>query len=97
MRTSPVTGSIGSSSARNREGILLIGSYDGVNRIFELPEIAAYDPPKRTVRLYHNGRRMMPGEYEIYESTPGSGYKMVKTMAFAPQSTSRLMADYTAA
>jgi hypothetical protein len=92
--TSPLTIG-GAGSGRVRENVYLLGVYDGSSRIFSLPEPAIYDPPKRTVRLYHNGRRMLPSEYEVYENVPGGGYNMIR-MKFTPQVTSLFLADYLA-
>jgi hypothetical protein len=96
MRTVAVSKNVGISSASIREGILLDGTYDSSNRIFALPEKVVNDPPRTIVKMYHNGRRMLPEEYEVYENVPGSGYDMVR-ISFAPQATSRLMVDYMAA
>jgi hypothetical protein len=88
-----VLGVAGFSEA-TRENILLTGTYDGVNKDFYLPEYAIYDPPRKTVRVYHNGRRLLPTEYEVLESVPGSGYNLIRIKMFTPNSTSKLYADY---
>lgn len=82
-------------SERSREGVLLTGSYDNVNREFQLPvgDSAVHDPPRRIIKLYHNGRRLPITEYDVYESAPGSGMDRIRTK-FSPQPTSYLFADY---
>jgi hypothetical protein len=76
-----------------RENVFLVGAYDAVNREFLLPEAAVQDPPKHQVKVYHSGRRLLPEEYSMCESFPGSGYDKVR-LIFAPHPTSRLYADY---
>jgi hypothetical protein len=84
------------SAERIREGIFLLGSYDGMNRQFAIPEPAVHDPPRRQVKVYHGGRRLQGSEYIVRESVPGGGYDLVQ-LIFAPQTTGRLYADYIAA
>lgn len=73
----------------------LIGTLDGVNRTFTLPNPAIHNPPHAQVKIYHNGRRLLPSEYTMSESVPGGGYD-IALLVFAPQVTSRLFADYVA-
>lgn len=83
----------------SRENVLLAGAYNGINKDFYLPgsDFAIVDPPRKTVRVYHNGRRLLPEEYEILESVPGAGYDLIRIVRFTPNSSSRLYADYTIA
>jgi len=92
--TSPLVINKKGYSSKNREGIPLSGTYNGVNRAFTLPEPAVIDPPKTILKLYHNGRRMHQSEFQAYESVPGDGYDLITIIAFAPQSTAVLVADF---
>jgi hypothetical protein len=79
-----------------RLNVALIGAYDGVNQDFLLPEPAMYAPPRYVVRVYHNGRRLWSGEYQLLESVPGGGLDSIRVI-FAPATPSKLFADYVAA
>lgn len=83
-------------AATVREDQPLVGLYDSNNRDFYLPnnEHAIYDPPRKTIKVYHNGRRLQQAEYAILESVPGEGHNLVRLLAFAPHTSSRLTADY---
>jgi hypothetical protein len=82
---------------RIRENILLTGTYDSSNRLFSLPEPAVHDPPNRQVMVRHGTRTLQPNEYQVEESSPGSGLNRVRVLVFSPHQTSRLYADYLAA
>ena len=87
---------VGKFNEISRENRELVGVYDGANKDFVLPdsEYAIYDPPRKTVKVYHNGRRLSAIEYEVLESVPGNGYNLIRIKMFTPQQTSRLCADY---
>jgi hypothetical protein len=82
--------------AKERWQIALIGTYNGSNRTFLLPEVALYDPPTYKIRIYHGGRRVQETEFTVTETTPGSGYDRIH-LHFTPQTASQLYADYVAA
>src|SRR5512136_3216697 len=80
---------------RFRWGIPLLGVYDSTNRIFALPEPAAYNPPSMDVRVYHGGRRLNTYEYQVKESVPGSGnFDRIHLTSWAPSPRTQLVADY---
>ena len=85
----------GTATPKFREGVFLTGSYDGMNRLFSIPEPAIHNPPREQVKVYHGGRRLQGSEYEVKESVFGGGYDTVQ-LIFAPLTTSRLYADYIA-
>lgn len=98
MILQPVTAGVDALRAQYRFGVELTGSYDASNRVFSFPEPVLHAPPSVAVRLYHGGRRMRSWEFEIFESVVGSGdLDRVRILAFAPNSTGVLFADYTAA
>lgn len=77
-----------------RQNVSLLGTYNGVNKHFYLPEHALYDPPIKDIVVYHNGRRLLSMEYEVQESVPGDGWDLIWIKMFAPNTTSKLCADY---
>lgn len=79
---------------RTRENIPLVGPYNGINRLFALPEPAVHEPPKLQVKIYHGGRRLNAYEYSVIESVPGSGHFDHIQLAWAPTSKTQLVADY---
>lgn len=98
MILQPVADSARSDVQHRRIGIELSGGYDAGNRVYEFPEPVIHTPPTVAVQLYHGGVRMLAREFEIFESVEGSGdLDRVRILAFAPNPTSVLFADYTAA
>lgn len=89
-------GGTGVAPTNVRENQLLVGTYDGSNKDFYLPggDKAVHDPPKSQVKVYHSGRRLLPSEYEVLETVPGTGYDLVRIKMFTPRATSKLFADY---
>ena len=85
---------VGGFSESARQNVFLTGDYNGLNKDFYLPEYAIYNPPSKDVVVYHNGRRLLPMEYTVLESVPGSGYNFIRIMMFTPTQTSKLYADY---
>jgi len=83
-------------SAKIREGISLIGSYDGVNLTFMTPD-KFVQTTKIRIKVYLNGQRLNVGamnDYTIVESGgPGTGYDTI-VVAVAPKSYENLIADY---
>jgi len=99
MRLQGSSAAVGGDPAlllRIRDSAALVGTYDGINRAFILPngEKAIHDPPNAQVKVYHNGRRLLPMEYEMRESVSGQGFDQVCICYFSPHNTSRLYADY---
>jgi hypothetical protein len=99
MILEPVAGGGGGSLYSTlRWNITLTGTYDGVNRVFTIPDPVVYTPPFPIVKLYHGGRCMKLSEFEVYENVPASGdYNRVRLLEFAPRATDLLFADYIAA
>ena len=95
----PGGGTGGTTTVNVRENQLLVGTYDGVNKDFYLPsgDKALHNPPREQVKVYHSGRRLLPTEYEVLETVPGSGYDLVRIKMFTPNVTSKLFADYVIA
>lgn len=85
---------VGGFSDVQRQNVLLTGDYNGINKDFYLPEYAIYGPPSKDVSVYHNGRRLLPLEYEVLESVPGNGYNLIRIVMFTPNESSKLYADY---
>jgi hypothetical protein len=90
------------AALRYMSGVDLLGTKNGVNRVFTTPDTFMQDDRAR-IKVYHNGRRLveattvaMPndGEFFASESIPGNGYDTVTILAFAPVATSELRADY---
>lgn len=83
------------------EGVELLGTKDGVNKVFTAPDTFR-DDDRATVRVFHNGRRLIKspddnpqnGDFVVSESVPGGGYDTVTLLTFAPVPTSELRADY---
>jgi len=90
----PVYAGTGANAEKTAE---LSGTYDGTNRIFELPEPVLHSPPIPSVKLYHGGRRMKHREFEVFESVVGSGLDRVRLTEFSPGPNAILFADYQAA
>lgn len=98
MILQPVANSAQTWLSHQRVGVELDGVYDAANRIYEFPEPVVHTPPTVAVRLYHGGRRMRGSEFELFESVVGSGdLDRVRILSFAPNPSSVLFADYTAA
>lgn len=98
MILQPVSSGAQTWLSHQRVGIELAGDYDAANRVYEFPEPVVHTPPTVAVRLYHGGRRMRGAEFQIFESVEGSGdLDRVRILAFAPNPSSILLADYTAA
>jgi hypothetical protein len=85
-----------------RDGVLLLGIKNGVNRVFTTPDIFV-NAGGTTIQIYHNGRRLLQGAVGVGDYTlsegggPGSGYNTVTIGSFAPATTSTLVADYVVA
>jgi len=89
--------------SQRRFQVQLVGSKDGVNRIFTTPEKFMHDPTiGLTIDVWHNGRRLMQGlnpsvgDYSVSESGGlGTGFDTINLYTFAPIERSCLVADYT--
>lgn len=92
---------IGRAPLRWNQGVPLLGTKDGINRVFTTPGPFRQDD-YASIRVYHNGRRLdespdtnpLNGEYVVSESVPGAGYDTVTIFSFSPVATSDLLADY---
>ena len=84
-----------------REQIPLVGTKDGVNRVFILPsgEKAVHTPGSGPVlKVYFDTRRLQDTEMSISESGGvGTGFDTVTVTAFAPKAISSIFADYLVA
>jgi len=84
------------AALKTREGILLLGLYDGVNVTFATPEPFVQDS-NLNIKVYLNGQRLRFGpsnDYVVAESGgPGTGYDTV-VVAVPPKSFEHLVADY---
>lgn len=83
---------------RVRVGVEPVGTKDGLNAVFTLPE-PSVDPEH--VELFHNGRRLLrssgsllEGEYVVTETTPGDGYDRITFLSFRPSPRSELRANF---
>ena len=92
MLLQPVSGAGGVAGWVFRQE--LTGVFDGVNRVFALPQTAFFNLPSLPVLLYHCSRPLRFSEYEVFESVVGGGYDRVKLLYFAPNRTSVLFADF---
>jgi hypothetical protein len=79
-----------------REGVPLLGVYDGVNVLFTTPEVFVQSV-NRNIKVYLNGVRLFYGsgnDYVVQESGgPGTGFDTV-VLVVAPKATENLLADY---
>lgn len=76
-------------------GIFLTGPYDGTGRVYVIPEEAQHAPPRPIVKIYHNGRRLNPTEYEVFKSVGTlTGYDRVRILGFRPRPRSKIYSDY---
>lgn len=87
------------SSARFRTGLDLVGSRNGANLVFTVPDgdKFTHNLPFLTIQIYFNGQRLrLIDDYVINESGgPGSGYDTV-ILEIAPRATDKLAVDYVA-
>jgi len=83
-----------------RDQVLMVGSLDGINRIFEIPggEKAEHNPTGGIkMKPYHNTRRLQDTEFDAVESAgAGTGYDRIVLKAFAPPPSSRIFLDFVA-
>lgn len=84
------------AALKTREGIPLIGDYDGANVEFATPEPFVQNN-QLNIKVYLNGQRLAWGasnDYVVSESGgPGTGYDKV-ILAVPPKSYEILIADY---
>lgn len=84
------------AALKTREGITLLGSYNGVNVSFQTPEPFVQNS-NLNIKVYMNGQRLRFGalnDYVVAESGgPGTGFDTV-IVAVPPKSYENLMADY---
>lgn len=85
------------SSARYRTGQDLVGSKNGSNLVFTVPDgdKFTHNLPFLTIQVYWNGQRLkLIDDYVINESQgPGSGYDTV-ILEVAPRPADKLWVDY---
>jgi len=88
---------------KERWDVTLLGLTNGSNRTFMTPEKFAHLQGSRTIRVYHNGRRLRQsstasplfGEYHVSESGGvGTGFDTIVFLTFTPNTLSVLSADY---
>ena len=100
-----ITTGNGGGLITERVGIDLVGTKNGVNRVFAIPggETFVHVPGSRTIRVFHNGRRLRwsstgsprDGDFIVEESGGiGSGFDTVRLVNMAPNIRSGLFADY---
>lgn len=79
-----------------RVGVALLGTVDGVNKVFSAPDDFVHDGVKNE-RVYLRGLRQLEGvgsDYVVSESGgPGTGYDTI-TFTDAPEVGDVLTADY---
>ena len=84
------------STLKIREGVVLLGDYNGLNVAFTTPETFV-QTTNLNISVYRNGQRLRSGpshDYVAVESGgPGTGYDTVQ-VALAPHSEEILTADY---
>ncbi len=82
---------------KQRRGIELIGTIDGVNTTFTTPEYFLHEAAGETIAVYYNGQRMYVGAANDYlpseSGGPGTGYDTI-TLTVAPRVGDRVTADY---
>jgi hypothetical protein len=87
------------SSARFRTGVDLVGSKNGTNLTFTVPDgdKFTHNLPFMTIQVYFNGQRLkLIDDFVINESSgPGSGYDTV-ILEIAPRISDKLSVDYVA-
>ena len=81
-----------------KQQIPLIGTQDGINKIFTIPDIflnGTYGNNEFRVLIRHNGRDLVENkDYFVGESGgPGTGFDTI-ILCFAPRDVSVLVADY---
>lgn len=83
---------------RVRENIPLVGTQNGVNLVFTIPDLAIHDPPRSQVKVYRNGQRLLSGavnDYVVSESGGvGTGYDTITFTSDPPILGENLWADY---
>ena len=83
-----------------RENMQLIGPTNSANVNFLIPFGESFindnlDGNDYRIIINHNGRRLIEDtDYTVLESTPGSGYNMIRIDSFIPNKNSNLIADY---
>lgn len=97
---------VGIPLTRLRYNEILVGTKNGVNKVFTLPssEKAIHDVPGVQIALYYNGQRLHPvqsrdgvasDDYSVSESGgTGTGYDTVTFTHIAPKSDDRVSSDY---
>jgi len=79
-----------------REGVALLGIYDGSNQDFTTPE-PFVQGTNMNIKVYRNGQRLHFGvsnDYVVSESGgPGTGYDTI-VVAIPPRDHEKLIADY---
>ena len=89
-----------------RIGLDLLGTTDGLNRVFTTPSKFVHVVGQQTIEVFHNGRRLRQalgedpalGDYFVYEGGgSGTGFDSLKTLTFTPSSISKLVANFVAA
>ena len=82
-----------------RVGVSLVGTPDGVLRIFQTPEKFQ----RYSVRVYHNGRSLVPtqipmpnqGDFFVSESGgTGTGFDTINFLTMTPSTSSVIRVDY---
>lgn len=90
-----------SSAGAFRTGIYLIGTQDGVNRIFSTPESFLHQSGGQSIDVFHNGRRLIgtdlntpiAGDFRIISSFGiGTGIQFLR---FSPSVGSVVVSNYT--
>jgi hypothetical protein len=83
-----------------RQNVPLIGPLNNANRVFMVPYQEKFlnnnfDGNDFRIIVEHNGRRLIENvDYTVLESTPGSGYDLIRMDSFVPNTRSHLIADY---
>jgi hypothetical protein len=79
-----------------KQGIVLTGPKDGVNRTFHTPDKflnQTLDGNEFKIEVFHNGRRLIESiDYVVASS--GFGFDMVTFVSFIPAASSQILANY---
>lgn len=77
-----------------RVDVALVGSIDGINQTFALPEVCIQDPPNLRVTVYYNGVRQREGSDFTVVTSSGPLTGDTISLLFAPLPGDSLTADY---
>jgi hypothetical protein len=84
------------AALKTREGVFLLGPYDGTNIAFTTPEPFVQNA-NMNIRVYLNGQRLHLGALNDYVAAesggPGTGFDTI-LVSVPPRSYEKLIADY---